>query len=115
MGSEPLAVRLRKGTREGRQILAAAGPLTSSTSKSFLEAVRSADARLLVVDLAAVPYVDSMGIGALVQAHASFRRAGRNLVLAGLNRRVAAVLRITGVEPTFQIFPTVAEAEAAQA
>ncbi len=114
MGSEPLSFRLRKGTREGRQILAPTGPLTSSTTKSFLEAVRSADAPLLVVDLAGVPYVDSMGIGALVQAHASFRRAGRELVLAGLTRRVASVFRITGVEPTFRIFANAAEAEAAR-
>lgn len=106
-------VSIGEGARQGRQILAVTGPLTSTTAALFLEAVRSTGGKALIVDLAAVPYMDSMGIGALVQANASCQRMGRNLVLAGLNQRVTKVLKITGVEPIFQIFPAVADAEAA--
>jgi anti-sigma B factor antagonist len=67
---------------------------------------------VLILDLSGVPYLDSMGVGALVHACVSCRRSGRHLALAGLNSRVATVLKITGVEPVFDIFPSAADAEA---
>lgn len=111
MSGQPFLVRGRTGAQAGHHILIVSGPLTSTTCLQFLEAVSSAQAPALILDLTAVPYVDSMAIGSLVQAYVSCRKAGRKLALAGLSHRVAAMLRITSIEPLFAIYPTAAEAE----
>ena len=39
--------------------------------------------------------------------------AGRKLVLVGLNYRVRNILQITGVDPLFEIYATIADAQGA--
>ncbi len=54
-----------------------------------------------------------MAVGALVRAFVSCNKAGRRLALVGLNHRVKNVLQLTGIDPLFEIYPTVREAEEA--
>ena len=51
--------------------------------------------RKLVVDMAKVSYVDSAGLGELVQAHTAMKSAGGALKLTGLPKRVKDLLTIT--------------------
>ncbi len=91
-------------------ILSLRGPLTMENVSPFLNAVRRESAPTVILDFTGVPYLDSSGLGSLVSAYTSFRKAGRRVALTGVNQRVMKVFEITKVEPIFLMFATVAEA-----
>jgi anti-sigma B factor antagonist len=103
----------RAGANAGVHILSVKGAITHATSSALQEAVNAASARGLIIDLTEVPSVDSMAVGALVRVYVSCTKGGRKLAFVGLNNRVRNVLQIVGVDPLFDIYPTVAEAESA--
>jgi len=55
----------------------------------------------LILDLTEVPYIDSAGLGSLVGTYVSSHKAGQQVVLTGVNERVAKLFQITKVEPLF--------------
>ena len=72
--------------------------LTVETEADLKQAVRrQLDARRLhiVLDLARVPYVDSCGLGTMVQAYVSAHRAGGSVRLMNVMPRVLHLLTIT--------------------
>ncbi len=86
------------------------GPLLLGNFFSFQSMVRSDQSKLLIVDMADVPYIDSAGIGCLVGAHVSREHAGRKLVIAGATERLLNMLKATKVDQLFTFAPTVDEA-----
>lgn len=104
-------VESRTGARAGQSILRLNGAIGLETVPQFLKAVRGESAPALILDFNGVSYVDSAGVGALVQSYVAFQKAGRRLVLAALNDRVQAVLEVTRVQSLFPVFGSVAEAE----
>jgi anti-anti-sigma factor len=101
------------GSREGIQILRLSGPLTLQNVFGFQSKVRADQSRALILDFAAVPLIDSAGIGALVGACVSRQKDGRSLGLVGVNQRIHQALEVTRVEKFFSFFDTVADAEKA--
>jgi len=67
----------------------------------------------VILDLSDVPYVDSAGLGMLVSAFVSRQKAGRQMVLSGINARVQKLFEITRVQELFLIFSSPEEAIAA--
>ena len=57
----------------------------------------------LVLDLSAVPDIDSAGIGELLTIHTSATRRGMRVALASVDRRVTEVLEITRLDGIFTI------------
>ena len=112
MSPEAFQVVGRPGSSSSVQILNAKGAITYSSSATFQEAVAAVTSPRLIIDLGEVPSLDSVAVGALVRVFVSCQKSGRKLALVGLNHRVRNVLRITGVDPLFDIYATVAEAEA---
>jgi anti-sigma B factor antagonist len=113
MSSQPFQVSQRAGSLATVQIISVKGAITSSTSAQFQEALAAATAPRLIVDLTETPSLDSMAVGSLVRGYVTCQKAGRKLVLVGLNYRVKNVLQITGVDPLFEIYPSITEAQAA--
>jgi anti-sigma B factor antagonist len=111
MPSENFAVTSNQGSKPDVQILTVNGAITSSTSAAFQEAAAKVTARCLILDLSAVPSVDSMAVGALVRTFVRCNKSGRQLALVGLNRRIQNVLELTGVAPLFETYATVVDAE----
>jgi len=111
MSTEPVHLEAKEGSRAGHRILRLSGALTLHTLFPFQDAVRADKAATLILDLSGVPYVDSVGIGALVGAYVSRQRDGRKLALVGVGARVSAALDITQVTSLFPTFPTVEAAE----
>ena len=109
-----LAIETRDGAAPGHRVMKLAGPLVLKNIFDFQPAVRAEAVPLLVLEMAEVPYVDSAGIGALVNVHVSCQRSGRKLALVGVNKRSRDVLAITQVEKLFRFFDTVEQAESAQ-
>jgi len=112
MSAGPFQVTSHKGTSAGALVLNVRGAITFSSSPAFHEAISAASAPLLIIDLTEVPSIDSMAVGTLVRTFVSCHKSGRKLALVGLNHRVRNVLQITGIDPLFDIYATVAEAEA---
>ncbi len=113
MTGEPFHVTGRAGSKQTVHIVSVRGAITNATSPAFDDAVRAATAPRLIIDLSEVPSIDSMAIGALVRVFVSCNKSGRKLALVGLSHHVKNVLRLTGVEPLFETYPTIAEAESA--
>lgn len=69
------------------------------------------DADLLVVDCTALQYMDSAGLGVLVNFYVSQSNQGRKVALVGVSDRVWAIFQSTRVDQFFPRFATVEEAE----
>jgi anti-sigma B factor antagonist len=65
-----------------------------------------------VIDLSAVGFIDSTGLGALVSALKTSGPSGE-VVVAGARESVATLFRLTRMDKVFRMFPTEAEAAAA--
>ncbi len=66
----------------------------------------------LVIDLSAVPYMDSSGVATLVEAMQIARRTGSKLVLCALQDKVRSIFEIARLDMVFSIVGSVEEASA---
>jgi anti-sigma B factor antagonist len=64
----------------------------------------------IIVNLGAVPYIDSGGLGQLVACYTTLTRAGGRLTLVNLNTRNHDLLSITKLVSVFETFDTEREA-----
>jgi anti-anti-sigma factor len=106
-------LRLEARAEGQSRVLKASGQLTEGECGEFLEALRrelKADAPRLVLDVDALLYLSSAGLGALVSAHQSFLNANRRLVLAGVNPKVRKLLALTSLDKLIECADTVDEA-----
>jgi len=83
---------------------------TSPALKSALAAAAVDGCRVLVVDLNAVGFIDSSGLGVLVGALRRAREAGGDLRVVSGQETVARILRITGLDRVFALHATLDEA-----
>jgi anti-sigma B factor antagonist len=113
MPQEPLSIEDIDSPQQDQRILRLRGPIVINNLFELQSTIRSNAARRLIIDMAAVPYVDSAGIGALVGAYVTHQKDGRSLALVTVNDRVRAALQVTKVESFFRFFDTVPQAEAA--
>ena len=66
----------------------------------------------LVIDLSAVPYMDSSGVATLVEAMQVARRNNGTLVLAALQDKVRSIFEIARLDMVFKIVDSVEQAVA---
>ncbi len=66
----------------------------------------------IVVDFSGVQFIDSTGLGDLAGLRATAVKAGGNVKLAGLSKRLLDLLVLTRMDLVFEIFPTADEAVA---
>lgn len=115
MPQDPLHIEDLNGIPAGQRVLRLSGPILISNFFEFQSMVRSDSSRVLILDLAKVPYIDSAGIGALVGAYVNRQKDGRQLALAGVTDRVHNTMQVTRDEQFFRFYDTVAAAQAALA
>lgn len=113
MSNEALTLEAVPGQAAGCRILRLNGPLTLQGVFAFQNALRADPPASLILDLSGVPYMDSAGMGAIINYYVSCQRNGRKLIVAGVNGRVLELFRMTKVDGLLTIAPTVADAEAA--
>jgi len=87
-----------------------AGKALETGATSLMKEV--GDAKTVILDFTQVPYVDSAGVGAIVNAHVSCVNSGRRLLLVAVPDRIRTLMRVTRVEQILSFFPTVEEAQA---
>ncbi len=82
---------------------------TPDVHRALVEACEQRPRRL-VINLTGVSYMDSSGIGTLVEVFRRVHAYKGQLVLCGLNERVRSVFEITKLDKFFHIFATESEA-----
>ena len=94
---QDLTVELESGFSPAFAKVLLAGPLTLNNLFKLQATIRAQSAETLVLDLHNVPYIDSAGLGAIVNAHVSAQRRGGKLLLKGVNERVKTLFDLTKV------------------
>ncbi|MBI4478149.1 MAG: STAS domain-containing protein [Acidobacteria bacterium] len=78
--------------------------------KERINALIQGGKKKLVLNLEAVPYIDSAGLGELVRTYTTVSRQGGSLKLLNLTKRIQDLLAITKLLTVFDTFDTEAEA-----
>ncbi len=103
----------REATEEGCVICRPVGDLESFTVSIFRQALAEmADNTCLIIDLSAVPFVDSAGLGALIGGIRRTRERGGQVAVACSRPTLVRLLRNTGFDRIVVVCDTVAEAVA---
>lgn len=105
----PLSMRCTEGSTDKMRIYEVTGPITLANLFGFQDQLRASEPpERVVLDLAGVPYVDSAGLGAIVNYFVHCERRGTRMALAGVSDRIAEMLRMTRVDA---VIPVVSKAE----
>ncbi len=101
-------------TRQGAvTVVKPMGPLVQSDADQFRTRLREVMTKSLgrfVVDASGVPYVDSKGLEALVEATDELSQSGQALRLCGSTETVREVLELTDLSTQFEHFEDVGSA-----
>lgn len=112
MPDDSLTYSSTAGQHEGTTILKLDGPLKLATMFSFQGEFRAMKPKVLIVDLTDSPYMDSAGLGILMNYYVAAQNEGRRILLASVNERIASLLELTKVNGILKSYPTVEAAEA---
>lgn len=100
-------MEITRSAENGVTILEVRGTITlGESAKQFAERLQEtldSSQGGVVVDLGAIDYVDSTGIGELVGYLQKFSRSGRRLVLLRPHQRILALLKLTRLDTLFPI------------
>ncbi|HET7103214.1 MAG TPA: STAS domain-containing protein [Terracidiphilus sp.] len=109
---DSLQIDCRQG-RDGNSIIySLSGPVTLRNMFEFQRRLRSAATPpLTVFDLTHVPYMDSAGIGLVVNHHVHCQNKGGRLVAAGVTGRVFELIKMIRVDSILHLTATIDEAE----
>lgn len=102
---------------QGTFVVAASGELDVWSSVSFdaeLESVLERQAKTVVVDLQAVPLIDSTILGVLMRRAKQLRRREGTLVLVSNDPGTLRVIELTGLAHLFRIERSLADAVRAE-
>ena len=111
MRDEPLTYTFTEGKSDGTKVLKLVGPLTISTMFGFQDVFRSTTPQVMILDMSETTYMDSAGLGLIMNYYVSAADHGRKLLLAGVNERVKALLEMTRVQGVLTSFASVEAAE----
>ena len=98
------------GTDGSQIVMRLSGKLSLETVHNFIQTVRPEAAAHLILDLGGVSFLDSAGVGALVQLFVHRRSQGKTFTLTGLTKQGSAVLQVAGLTKLLPIHASVEEA-----
>ncbi len=113
MRDDPLTWTSRPGSGAGVLVMELNGPLTLGNIFGIQRALADVTDPVTIVDMSRVPYMDSAGLGVLMNFYVLTDKSGRKMMLAGANERVCALLEMTRVQGVLGVRDTVEAAEAA--
>ena len=108
---EQLRIDSGPGSREGVRILHLAGPFVLRSVAEFQSTVRTGNDRIIIVNLADVPFMDSAALGAIVGLHVSCQNQERKYALVGVSSRLRMLFQVSGMEKILVTYRSVEEAE----
>ena len=100
----------------GVAVITLSGRLTLGADTADLDAAVDSllekNEKKLVLDLTALEYADSSGIGMLISCLTKVHKSGGELKVAGANPRLRRIFSMTGVASLLPMFDTLADATA---
>ena len=108
-----MPLEIAESVREDVVILTLKGRLTLGESNIVRERITQLSAagkHNVVVDLGAVEYIDSTGLGILVICFTSLKKQGGALKLVNPNKRNVELLLLTKLHTVFEVFTEVQDA-----
>lgn len=110
----PLEIDSKEGVRPGTRILTLNGPLTLRNIFELQAQLRTQpEPPLSILDLSGVPYMDSAGMGLVINHYVHCEHQGIKMMVAGVNPRVLELFRMTRVDTVIPQASTVEAAESA--
>ena len=103
-------MQIQSTRSEGTMIVSLMGRLDSRTTPEFMKSSASWPVEPTIIDLAGLEYLSSAGLRALLQLKRDFARKNVTFVLAGSGGLVDKVLRMSGFEQVFALYPAVPDA-----
>ena len=97
-----LQIQVHERSNGGR-LLTLEGPLTLQNIFDFQNLVRQNHTDV-IIDLGAVPYMDSAGLGAILGAFASSQRTHHKFALANVSDRLKTMFRVAHVDTLLPVF-----------
>jgi len=109
----PLTLDRKEGRNSDTKIFLLTGPLTLTNLFELQTELRSAPPPpLTIIDLAGVPYMDSAGMGLLMNQYVRCQTRGARLVISGANDRVMDLFKVTRIDTVLPQAATIEEAQA---
>jgi anti-sigma B factor antagonist len=112
MQPEPLTIEVLPGKAQGTRIIRVGGNINLQNFFQLQEALKRDQATVTILDLSGVPYMDSAGMGAIINYFVSAQRRGEKMITAGANYRVLELFKLTKVDSLIPLADTVEQAEA---
>jgi anti-sigma B factor antagonist len=112
MTSPGLQLEKLTGSQDHRLILGLKGHLSVETVPNFIHTVKQESAAHVILEMGGVSFIDSAGVGALVQVFVHRRNKGQTFALAGLTKQGSAIIQVAGLR---KLLPTYASLEEALA
>jgi anti-anti-sigma factor len=100
----PPELNLETEKTPGQNLVRCSGRVTSTTSGTLQNAVRSLipEGKPIVLDLTNVSYLDSSGLGALVSLYVSAKRQKCPIKLVNIGPRLQQLFRLTKLASVFE-------------
>lgn len=109
----PLSIERKDSSAPGTRIHVLTGPLTLRNLFELQSDLRNGDLpKLSILDLSGVPYMDSAGMGLIINHYVHCQNHGSKMVVAGVSPRVHELFRMTKVD---SVIPQADSVEAAEA
>jgi anti-sigma B factor antagonist len=110
METERLDITVNSFERLGTRVVKLRGPLVLRTFFDFQTELRRDVQRLNIIDMSEVPYMDSTGIGTIVNFYVHCQSTRTHMMIVGPNYRVMEVFRAMRVDSVLRIVPSIEEA-----
>ena len=104
------SVRVGEGFAVVRPENRLVGDKETDEFQSITKQLNDEELSFVVVDLGAIDWISSPGIGALVDAHQRFAKRGAQVLLARVDKRIHNLLIITKLSLVFDTFSNVEDA-----
>jgi anti-sigma B factor antagonist len=106
-----LGIEVAAGKSEGTRVVRVTGPILLSNFFALKAELEKENPPVTILDLSEVEYMDSAGMGAIINYYVSAQKRGHNLIAAGLNFRVIELFKLTHVDSLIPMAATAEEAE----
>lgn len=94
------------------KVIRPSGILNSSMASQLCDVISEAlkhESLVILIDLNDVAFIDSSGLGGLVNSFKVVRSQGGRLVLCSLSEQARMLLEITGMDQVFEIYSSQAD------
>jgi anti-anti-sigma factor len=108
----PLSIERADGKAPGTVIFRFTGPITLRNQFGMRDQLRASEPpALTILDLSGVPYMDSTGMGAVINHYVHCQNRGVRMIVAGVNSRVMELFKVMKVDTVIPLVVTLEEAE----